>query len=345
LTDDYVFESPNNIGNYTASVITWPTAFIKDDEDFDSDTFREFLDSRITISERLNALTYNDNEPLGNGFYDGWGPTSQDVVIPAFVAAYTGEEASGISLDAFKTKVQPNWRVTYDGLSKNKRLKQYFKQFSVSHTYRSTFSTQYVTNLDYEETADGLPIARDQSDFANFIPQRQINTVTISEQLSPLLGFDMTIKTKKKNDPQLKLEWKKDRSASLGLSNYQITETKSNTFVLGVGYKFTEVPNPFARKRGSRLPIAFLSDTELEVRTDLTIRDNVTIIRKMVERQNQVTAGQKLISIKTSADMKVSDKLTLRFFYDHQLTRPKISTSFPTSNISTGVSLRFTLTQ
>ena len=343
--DEYVFESPNNVGNYTASIISWPTAFIGDDDDFDSETFRNFLDSRITISERLNSESWNDETPLGNGFYDGWGPTAQDVVIPAFIAAYTGEDASSINLDAFKTKVQPNWRVTYDGLSKNPTMKKYFKQFSINHTYRSTFSTQYVTNLDYEETADGLPVARDQSEFENYVSQRQINNVSISEQLSPLIGFDMTIKTKKKNDPQLKIEWKKDRSAALGLANYQITETKSNTFVLGVGYKFTEVPNPFARKRGSRLPIAFLSDTELEIRTDLTIRDNVTIIRKMVERQNQVTAGQKLVSIKTSADMKVSDKLTLRFFYDHQLTRPKISTSFPTSNISSGISLRFTLSQ
>ena len=63
----------------------------------------------------------------------------------------------------------------------------------------------------------------------------------------------------------------------------------------------------------------------------------------MVERQDQVTAGQKIISIKTYAQMGVSEKLDLRLFYDHQLTRPKISTSFPTSNINSGISLRFTL--
>jgi cell surface protein SprA len=172
-----------------------------------------------------------------------------------------------------------------------------------------------------------------------------VQGISISEQMSPLVGFDMTIKTDKKNDPQIKVEWRKDRNVNLSLANFQITETKSDALVIGVGYKFTEVPNPFMRRKGSKLPIAFLENTQLDLRCDLTIRDNVTLIRKMVENQNQVTAGQKLISIKTSADMKVSDKLTLRFFYDHQLTRPKISTSFPTSNISSGISLRFTLSQ
>jgi cell surface protein SprA len=203
-------------------------------------------------------------------------------------------------------------------------------------------TTSYVTNLSYEENEDGLPSALDQSDFPNFIAQRQINTVSISEQLAPLIGFDMTLKTKGKNDPQVRVELKRDRTVTLGLSNFQITETKSNSLVIGLGYKLTEIPNPFLRTKG-RLPVQMLEKTQLSIRADLTIRDNVTLIRKMVERQNQVTAGQKIISIKTSADLEMSKKLTLRFFYDHQLTRPKISTSFPTSNISSGITLRFTL--
>jgi cell surface protein SprA len=341
--NDYVFDSPMENGNITASVITWPTTFVKDDADFSSQTFLNFLSNRTVISDRLNAQSFNDATPLANGYYDGWGPTAQNVVIPAFIAAYTGTEASSVSMDPFKAKVLPNWRLTYDGLTKNQVMKQYFKQFSINHTYRSTLTTQYVQNLDYVETPDGLPAAVDQSEFQNYVVERQINTVTVSEQLSPLIGFDMTIKTEGKNDPQIKLEWKKDRTVSLGMSNYQITETKRNSLVMGIGYKFTDVPNPFIRSKKSRLPIAFLDQTQLEVRADLTITDNVTIIRKMVELQNQPTAGQKLISLKTSADMKVSDKLTLRFFYDHQLTRPKISTSFPTSNISSGISLQFTL--
>jgi cell surface protein SprA len=88
-----------------------------------------------------------------------------------------------------------------------------------------------------------------------------------------------------------------------------------------------------------------LKETDFVVRCDVNIRDNSTIIRKMMERQNQVTAGQQLVSIKLSGDLEISSKLTLRVFYDHQITRPKISASFDTSNINSGVSLRFNLTQ
>jgi cell surface protein SprA len=342
--EEYVFDSPVENGNYSASIITWGTAFVEDDDNFDSEVFRQFLDNRISVSNRLNDQFYQIDDPENNGYYEGWGPTSPDVLIPAFVAAYTGEDIGRTPLDVFKTKVQPNWRISYDGLTKNRKMKKYFKQFSINHTYRSTLSTAYITNLNFEEDDLSRPTQLDQSEFANWISERQYNSVTISEQLSPLIGFDMTIKTSGKNDPQVKVEWKKDRTVGLSMTNYQVTETKSDALVIGVGYKFTDVPNPFVRKKKSRLPIAFIENTSIDTRLDLTIRDNVTLIRKVQENQNQVTAGQRIISIKGSVGLAVSDKLSINLFYDQQLTRPKISTSFPTSNINAGLALRFTLT-
>lgn len=341
----YVFDSPMETGNFTASINTWATAFVRDDVDdgYNSDVFFSFLANRVRVSERLNAEAYQLDNPDANGFYSGWGPTSQSVVIPAFIAAYTGKSPDDVALNPFNTRAQPNWRVTYDGLTKLPSVKKYFKQFNVNHQYRSTLTTNYVTNLNYAEGPTGLPSALDQGAEPNWIPQQQIGTVTISEQLSPLIGFDMTLKTKKTNDPQLKLELKRDRMVALGMTNLQITETKSNSLVLGVGYKLTQIPNPIGRKKGSKLPIEFLKNTTINLRADLTLRDNTTLIRKIEERQNQVTAGQRLWSIKTSADMAVSTKLTIRAFYDHQINQPKISTSFPTSNISAGIALRFTL--
>lgn len=285
---------------------------------------------------------------MTNGYYQGWGPTSQEVVIPAFVAAYTNRPVNESPLDVFKTKVQPNWAVTYDGLSKLPSIKKYFKQFNVRSSYKSTLTTSYISNLNYHENDAGLPDSLDQSIHRNYISQRQINTVNISEQITPI-GLDMTLKIKKKkvkdkyNEPQLKVEYKKDRTVALGLTNYQITETKSNSITIGVGYKINEVPNPFGRKKGSKLPIQMLKNTTINFRCDLTMRDNITLIRKMVEEQSQPTAGQRLWSIKSSADMQLSEKLLIRVFYDHQINKPKISTSFPTSNISTGISLRFSL--
>ncbi len=341
---EYDFQSPMETGNFTASINTWATAFVNDDADFNNEVFDQFLLNRLEISSRLNDEAYQLADPEDNGYYSGWGPTSQEVTIAAFISAYTGQDASEVNLDPFKTKVAPNWRVTYDGLTKLPRFKKRFKQFNISHTYRSTMTASYVTNLNYEQNAEGLPTAVDQSEFGNFISDRQISTVTISEQLAPLIGFDMTLKTQGKNDPQIRVEMGRDRTLAFGLSNYQITETRGSSIVLGLGYRFTEVRNPFYRQRGN-LPVKMLKDTELSIRADLTIRDNATVIRKMQERQNQPTAGQRIVSIKTTADLEVSRKLTLRFFYDHQLTRPKISTSFPTSNINSGITLRFQLTQ
>ena len=204
--------------------------------------------------------------------------------------------------------------------------------------------SSYTTNLSYEGDEAGRPVATDQGEFQDYIAQRQFNTVTISEQLSPLVGVDVSIKTANKNEPQLKLEITRDRNVNLGLSNYQITETKTKGVVIGVGYKFDDVPNPFLKTYG-KLPIKMLKKTDLLVRADINIRENSTVIRKMVEQQNQVTAGQRLVSIKLSGDLEVSDKMTLRMFYDQQINKPKVSTSFATTNISSGLALRFNLTQ
>ncbi len=341
--DEFTFQSPMETGNFSASINTWATAFVRDQEDngWTSATFEAFRANRAEASASWNAATYNDAGPNATGFYQGWGSTNPSVVIPAFIAAYSGRPVGEVALDPFQTQAQPNWRVTYDGLTKIPSVKKYFKQFNITHQYKSNMTTSYVRNLTYTE-ANGLPTGVDASEQQNFIPRNQINTVTITENLSPLIGFDMTVKTAKSNDPQIKVELKRDRMVALGLSNLQITETKSNSLVIGVGYKLTEVKNLFGRK-GGNLPFKTPKNTSINLRADLTIRDNTTLIRRIEENQNQPTAGQRLFSIKSSIDYVVNDKLNVRLFYDHQINRPKISTSFPTSNINAGIALRFTL--
>ena len=201
-------------------------------------------------------------------------------------------------------------------------------------------STSYMTNLSYKGDVDNRPTEFNQE--GNYISEKQISSLSLNESMSPLIGFDMTIKTAKKNEPNVKVELRKDRNMILSMTNLQITENKSNALVMGVGYKFKGVKNPFQSKK-SKLPVKMLENVDLQLRADITVRDNSTVIRKVVEELNQVTAGQRIISLKTSADLNVSEKITLRFFYDQQLTRPKISNSFNTSNISSGISLRFTL--
>lgn len=347
---EFVYDSPRETGNLSASIISWKTAFLRDDPNnaWMNDAFANFLNARPTVSAQLNDETYRESAPNSTGYYNGWGPTSQSVVIPAFIAAYTGRDVNKVGTNPFKTRVMPNWTASYDGLSKLASVKKYFKQFNVKHSYRSTLTTSYVTDLNYTENEAGLPTSLDKSEIPNYIVQRQISVVTINEQITPI-GLDMTLRTRKAknaektNEPQVKLEYKRDRTVALGLTNYQITETKSNAITVGLGYKINEVPNPIGRKKGSRLPIQIMKNTTINLRADFTMRDNVTLIRKMVENQSQPTAGQRLYSLKTSADMAVNEKLTIRMFYDHQFNQPKISTSFPTSNISAGLALRFSL--
>ena len=188
-------------GNVSASIISWPTAFLRDDEKnaYSNEAFSAFLSNRLDFSERLNSETYQTATPEVNGYYSGWGPTSQDVVIPSFIAAYTGKDLNEVSSNPFKVKVQPNWNVTYDGLSKIPSIKKYFKQFNLKHSYRSTFTTSYISNLNFTPNEEGLPTTLDQSEFPNYITRKQINSVNISEQITPL-SIDMTLKTKKKKN-------------------------------------------------------------------------------------------------------------------------------------------------
>ena len=130
-----------------------------------------------------------------------------------------------------------------------------------------------------------------------------------------------------------KFEYKKDRSATLSLNNNQVTEVLGNEMIIGTGYKFSKV----------KLPIQRVPASDVNIRFDFSFRDNLTVIRKVVETTNQATAGQRVISIKASADYNLSQNLTLQFYYDQVLNTPKIATAYPTQNLSTGFKLRFNL--
>jgi cell surface protein SprA len=103
--------------------------------------------------------------------------------------------------------------------------------------------------------------------------------------------------------------------------------------VIGSGYKFEKV----------KLPIEKIPASALNLRFDLSFRDNLTVVRKIVENTNQATAGQRVVSIKSSADYNVTQNLTVQVYYDQVINTPKIATSFPTGNMSTGIRLRFNL--
>ncbi|HOZ39590.1 MAG TPA: cell surface protein SprA [Flavobacteriales bacterium] len=328
-TSSYVNDSPRDYGNFSVSMLTWPTAFARDDENFVNEVFERVLEYRPLISARLAGANPNAILDTQTGFYTGYGPTNQDVVIPSFLAAYTGKAPDKVKLDPFKQLPMPNWDITYDGLTKVPLFAKYFRTFTLKNSYRSSFSiANYQTNLLYEEGANVVDAA------GNFIPQRQISVITIQEVMRPFASFDATLK----NSMLLKFEYNRDRNLSLSLTNYQVTEIRGKEYVVGTGYRFKNVKFPFAI--GGVAP-----KSDLNLRVDLSLRDNATVIRKMEERQNQVTAGQNILSIKTSADYVINQRLNIRAFYERVVNTPVISTSFPSANTNAGISLRFTLAQ
>lgn len=325
----YVNDSPREFGNFSVSTINWATTFSHDDENFVNNIFTQMLNNRPIISERLGRADMDRSSPTDSIYWSGYGATSQEVVIGSFLAAYSGKSADKVKLNPFKLVPLPNWDITYDGLTKLEFFKKLFRTFSVKHSYRSTFNIGgYQTNLLYEPGGSVLDAG------GNFLPERQISVVTISEVMHPFINFDATLQ----NSLIAKFEYNRDRNLSLGLTNYQVTEVRGKEYVIGSGYRFKNVKFPF--QLGGKTP-----QSDLNLRVDLSWRQNNTVIRKMEEMQNQVTAGQDIISIKTSVDYVIDQRLNLRAFYERVINKPVISTSFPSANTNIGVSLRFTLTQ
>ncbi len=329
-------------GNFSTTVIGWATAFKGDNKDNSSDIFNKFKEYRLTIAKRLAAQNPNSTNQIidSTGYPDGYGPTSQEVLIPAFLAAYLGKSADKISLNPFSEKIlkaipMPNWRITYTGLTKIGFIKRYFKSVTVSHTYRATYNvSSFTTNVRYKETDDGFAYIRDQ--IGNFLSGKEIGQVSITEQFSPLIGFDMTMS----NSLLFKFEWKKSRNLGLSFANNQLTEIMTNEYVIGAGYRIKDVS--FSLKIGGKLkPIK----SDLNLKADFSIRQNKTTLRKLVENMDQVSAGGRIMSINVSADYQISEKFNVRAFYDHIINKPYVSSQYPNSNINAGISLRFTLAQ
>ncbi len=337
-------------GNFTMSVNTMRTAFSKMGNDAKapaSQAFQNLKDYRIVIAERFasqrvgNALAgYNPTEyNQETGFPVGYGPTSPQVMVPAFIAAYTGQTPDKVSLSPFPSikYMRPNWRITYEGVvSQIELLKRYVKTMSFNHSYRSSYNVgSFISNLDYDEKlySDGFSYVRNT--LGDFIGPNDINSVSISEQFSPLINIDITWI----NDFETRAELKSSRNLALSFSNNQITEVLSNEMVFGLGYRFTRMDLIVKTKKSQK---AYSND--LNLRADLSFRKNKTILRRIVEDVDELTAGQESITLKTTADYMLSDRFQLRLYYDRIINKPKVG-SYDTSNTNFGVSFRFTLAQ
>ena len=324
---NWVSINPTTSGNFNMSFMTIKTSFVSDKPDNSSSLFNDFVSYRLQIAQKIasqNGMPINLNE-----YPNGYGPNSQDVLIPAFLAAYSGTNPNKQSLNLFPSIPWPNWNVNFDGLIKLKWFKERFKSISISHNYRSTYSIgSFINNLNF-----GNPDYLFDS-YGNYLPEFQIDQVAISEQFAPFLKFDMTMK----NSISARLEYKKDRTISLSLTNSQITEVKGNEYVAGLGYRIQDVRLLF----NAGLEEQNIK-SDLDLRADFSLRQNKTIIRKIEELSNQPTSGQILMTLKFSADYVIGNTMNIKLFYDQVITDYVVSSSFPTSNTNVGLSIRYNL--
>ncbi|MDR1745808.1 MAG: cell surface protein SprA [Tannerella sp.] len=318
-----------------------------------SKTFAKFLGNREIIASRLESKYAGSSYP-NQGFLAGnamagqpynpdrgrIGTNSSDVLIPAFIAAYSGKDARTVGLTPFPalTGILPNWRASYDGLMRFPLIKQHFKSFTLNHQYRCQYNVgAYESYLNWVSAGDGIGFVRDVFT-GNPTPSSayEIMTVNMVESFSPLIGADATLL----NNMTLGAKITKTRNIGLNISSYQVVETLSNDLTLSVGYKYAEFNKILKMKKKGDF------SNDLTIRLDYTQRKNSSLIRKITDEYTQMTQGAFVQNIQFSADYAFSKSVTIRAFYDQQVNHPLVSsTSYPTSNSNYGLSLRLSLTQ
>jgi cell surface protein SprA len=359
LSDDgFEHLSPYDAGGFEISYLAVKTIFGKiDSETGTTKTFSDFQRYRQTISSRLGALNpYNRdptvpvNDPKDPNYRYGYGRYAQDVLVPAFLAAYTGKDpekigllknggASSVRSNPFSNYLpRPNWRITYNGLTKLEPFKSIFTNVSLTHAYVGSLSmSSYNTNLLYEDPRlAGYPGFVDTVS-GNYVPYFMLPNITMTEQFAPLLGVDVTLT----NSLNLRVEFKKSRSLSLSLIDYQLTELRSSEITIGGSFRLRNVKFAFLGppKDGKKV------QNDMNFRMDLSFRDDKTVNNRLDADLVIPTSGQKVIGISPSIDYVVNNRLNLRFFYDRRQTIPVISTAYPITNTRGGLTLRFMLAQ
>jgi cell surface protein SprA len=323
--------APITSGDYSVSYLSIATAFSKESGiNNTSVPFQRFLDYRQTISQRLGKLNPNSGAASG-GYADGYGPNSQNVLVPAFLAAYAGKDPTKSNLSQFPAIPIPNWQFNYSGLSRIPFFADIFDSFNLRHAYNSSYTVSgYSSLLQYQE-ANGAANARDVN--GDFLPLYQFSSITILEQFVPLLGADMRFK----NSMTANFEYRQSRILSLSVLNSQLTQQNERDIIMGFGYKTKNFRFPFGLFNNTILK------NDLTFKVDFNLRDNKTLIYQADVVAAQVSSGAQNITYKPSIDYAINQRFNLDIFYDSNLTRPFTSQSFNTAFTNFGFNLKLLL--
>ena len=329
-----------------------------------------FKNNRRVVSNVLENKTNAGTHPDDNTFAEGFGPLSYDVNVPAFIAAYTGQDARTVTKNIEQDVSQlsfipkPNWTIRYDGLSKIPRLKDVLKSFQLKHGYKSTLAVnRFNTAPDYDPDN---PYANMSQANNNYYSVLEIPAVTISEQFNPIIGVSL----KTASDISFNAEWKKSRNLNLSLQSKNLSEDLSNEFVLGFGYVLKDFKG-FSKKKKRRRSKRGDKDDDtanddktgkknslrdfarggivqngkgrtLTMNLDLAYRDNVNLIYNLQDgTEGEPNRGSTSWNIEPSLEYQMYKNLAIRWFGRYQTSDPKNTTQGGFVAFSTGFTVRF----
>lgn len=325
--------SPVRNGQFSMSFWSFRTAFIGLRDDDSSPIFDQFEAYRKYFVDKLTAA---NSEKTGK--YD---ITSQDVLIPAFFAAYSGQPIEKAQLSPFYNFPLPNWQITYNGVSGLGFIQKRFSAFTINHSYSSTYSVgNFISNLDYGAAYVNLavqdaPMATSINQQGQFVPVFAMSTITMSERFAPMLGIQFQTKSRVTG----RLEYNQSRDVALSLSNAQVAELSNKDLTASVGFTKQNIRVPF-RINGAYKRLK----NDLTFSCNLTLRDTRAIQRKL-DAEQIITAGNVNFQLRPQVSYIVSRRLNLNFYFDRTFNDPLVSNSFRRATTAGGVQVKFNLAE
>ena len=366
----YAGNPTTQTGNFTMTTISLSSAFESmgnANNGFHSKTFEKFCNSlegfRQRVEARYAGATYPAGTSLAGKTFDaangGVNPYSADVMVPAFLSAYTSMGGNGLDIFPSLTRLLPNWSLRYSGLSNLPWFRDHFRSVNINHSYKSIYAVgAYQSYSTFASLlGDNLGFITDAAS-GNPIPNSMFNvsTVSINESFSPLLGIDVTFL----NNMTAKLEYRQTRALSLSMTSVQINEALSKDWVFGWGYRINNF-DPFkATKRKAKGKSNGSKDNSnnntsrnntgtnnnLNLRLDLSYRKQAAITRDIATLLSNASSGNTAFKLSFSAEYTLSRLLSMSLYFDRQTNTPLLSSSsYPTTTQDYGLSIKFSLTR
>ena len=348
----YMFDDmpQNKTGSFSMTTVMVASAFESPSakNGYASAAFDRFLGNRGIIQNRLErkmqGKTYPNTGFLYNsGFHDlaydpangAFSANSGDVLIPAFLAAYTGKKANKSDLDFFPTlqALLPNWTITYDGLTNLSLFKKYFNNVTLRHGYASTYNvSSFASYNSWVDAGDGFGFVRDVLS-GNPTPSTMydVGSVVLMEKFNPLISVQATLK----NGLTLRTEMTKTRTMTLSVSGGQLVEADQDQFTLSSSYKINDF-HPWGFLANSKIK------NDLSLTGNLSYKNAFSLLRKIRDNYTQASLGNKTFVVEVQGEYTISRNLNMTMYYNLESSIPLVS-SYPVTSSDFGFSMRFTL--